>query len=74
MTEILFPVVVRKHPNGKCELVDLRRERAEAADLPAALCSARDYEWAIACLRAERHGGKPEDYVSWATDSGFHGG
>lgn len=63
MSEILFPVVVRKHPDGRCELVDLREEEREAR-----IDSARSYDWWVAVKRAERHGGKPEDYVSWAGD------
>jgi len=61
VSDIPFPVVLRKHPDGRCELVDLREEAYHPA-----LNSARDYEWAIAVKRAELHGGKPEDYVSWA--------
>lgn len=26
MSDILFPVVLRKHPDGRCETVDLRDE------------------------------------------------
>ncbi len=65
MTEILFPVCIRKHPDGRCELVDLREEARHAA-----IDGARGYEYAIAALRAEKHGGKPEDYVSWVPPGG----
>ena len=59
---MLFPVVTRRRHDGTFERVDLREEAYRPA-----LNSARDYEWACAVKRAELHGGKPEDYVSWVS-------
>lgn len=61
MTEMLFPVVLRVAADRTMTLVDLREEARHAA-----IDGARSYDWWVAVNRAELHGGKPEDYVSWA--------